>query len=117
MPKTYRYTSLDDVMDALNHGACISRADIRPSLLSARVHVGYYGMGGGYLPDDSSYYYARSRRAVVDSHCDTVRDFDESDRAPAGFRASLMRGESAYSRDGRTCFETDCVTLGELIGD
>jgi hypothetical protein len=117
MPKTYRYATLDDVIDALNQGARVSRADVRPSLLSSRVHVGFYGMGGGYLPDDSSHCYARSRRAIVDSHCDTVRYFDEADRAPAGFRASLMRGESAYSRDGSTCFELDCVTLGELIGD
>lgn len=117
MPKTYRYATLDDAIDALNQGANISRADVRPSLLSAWVHVGYYGMGGGYLPDDSSYYYARSRRAIVDSHCDTVRDFDESNRAPAGFRASLMSGCPAYSRDGQTCFEIHCTTLGELIGD
>lgn len=117
MPKSYRYATLDSVIDALNQGAHISLADIRPSLHAAWIHVGYHGMGGGYMPDEGSHFYARSRRAIVDSHCDTVRDFDESERAPSGFRASLMAGCGAYSRDGRTYFETDSVTVREAVGD
>jgi len=116
MPKAYKFATLDSVIEALNQGARISAEDIRPSLRGTWIHVGYYGMGGGYMPDSDSHFYARSRRAIVDSHCDTVRDFDESDRAPAGFRASLMAGGSAYSRDGRTCFETDSITVNDAIG-
>jgi hypothetical protein len=114
MPKSYRFATLDSAIEALNQGEPISLSDVRPSIRTAWIHVGYHGLGGGYLPDDSSHVYARSRRAIVDAHCDTVRSFDESDRAPSGFRRDLMRGAAAYSRDGRTCFEVDCLTLREL---
>lgn len=112
MPKVYEIATLDDAIERLNDGRAIALSDVRPSLRSAWIHVGYQGMGGGYMPD--SHIYARSRRAVVDAHCDSVRSFEESGRAPDGFRRALMSGAAAYSRDGRTCFETDCVTLREL---
>jgi hypothetical protein len=114
MPKVYEAATLDAALERLNDGRTLSIADVRPSIRDAWVHVGYYGMGGGYLPEDSSHYYARSRRAVVESHCDTVRSFEDAARAPNGFRRTLMRGGAAWSRDGRTCFEVDCVTLREL---
>lgn len=114
MPKEYKLATLDSVLDALNEGRVIHVADVRPSIRDAWIHQGWHGMGGGYMPEDSSRFYARSRRAIVDAHCDTVRDFDESDRAPSGFRRTLMRGGAAYSRDGRTCFEVNCDTLRAL---
>lgn len=114
MPKVYEVATLDEALARLNDGRSVRLDDVRPSLRNAWIHQGWHGMGGGYMPDDSSRHYARSRRAIVDSHCETVCDFEESGRAPDGFRRTLMRGGAAYSRDGRTCFETDCVTLREL---
>ena len=116
MPKTYRFATLDSVLDALNQGLRVALEDVRPSLRSAWIHVGYHGLGSGYLPDSDSHFYARSRRAIVDSHCDTCRMFDESGRVPNGFRAALLRGGAAYSRDGRTCFETDSITVTDAVG-
>jgi hypothetical protein len=116
MPKTYRYATLDDVIDALNQGESIALNDVRPSLRASWIHVGYHGIGSGYLPDTDSHVYARNRRAIVDSHCDTCRMFDDSSRVPAGFRATLMRGGSARSADGRTLFEVDCVTVRDAVG-
>lgn len=113
MPKTYRFATLDSVIESLNQGSHIALDDVRPSLRSAWIHVGYRGMGGVYLPDSDVY--ARNRRAVVDAHCDTARMFDDyAARVPAGFRAALMRGESARSRDGRTLFVVDCVTVRDV---
>jgi hypothetical protein len=115
MPKVYEYATLDSVIDALNQGESIALEDIRPSLRGATVHVGYHGMGGGYMPDYGSHFYARNRRAIVDAHCETVCRFDESNRAPNGFRRSLMAGISARSRDGRTCFEVDVLSVSDAI--
>jgi hypothetical protein len=117
MPKDYRFATLDSVINALNQGATIHLADIRPSLHDSYIWQGFYGMGGGYMPDDDSRFYARNLRAVVDSHCETVCDFDEKDRAPSGFRAGLMSGSSEYSRDGRTCFEVCRMTVREATSD
>lgn len=114
MPKAYRFATLDAVVDALNQGESIVLEDVRPSLRDSWIHVGCHGMGGGYLPDYDSHVYARNRRAIVDSHCDTCRMFDDSLRVPAGFRATLLRGGSARSADGRTLFEVDCVTVRDV---
>lgn len=114
MPKAYEVATLDEALERLNDGRTLRVEDVRPSLRNAWIHVGYHGMGSGYLPDSDSHFYARSRRAIVDAHCDTCRDFDDSARVPDNFRRDLMRGCAAYSRDGRTCFELDCVTLREL---
>lgn len=116
MPKAYRFATLDSVLDALNQGSRVALEDVRPSLRSARIHVGYHGLGSGYMPNPDSHFYARNRRAIVDSHCDTCRMFDESGRAPNGFRRALLAGYSTYSRDGRVCFEIDSVTVAEVIG-
>jgi hypothetical protein len=117
MPKTYEYATLDSVVEALNQGERIDSSDVRPSLRSAMVHVGYYGMRGCYMPEESSHFYARNRREIVEAHCETCRHFDDSERVPQGFRASLMRGGSAYTRDGRTSFEVDVVTVSDLLRD
>ena len=114
MPKTYRYSTLDDVLQALNEERSISREDVRPSLLGTTIHIGLSGIGAGYMPD--SYTYCRSRRALVDAHCDTARMYDDyAERVPAGFRRSLMAGCGAWSRDGRTYFEVDTITISEVI--
>jgi hypothetical protein len=112
MPKAYKHATLDSVIEALNQGEQPDLADIRPSIHGATIHVGFHGIGGGYMPDDSSRIYARNRRAIVDSHCDTARMFDDyASRVPAGFRADLMRGCGAWSRDGRTYFELDTMSV------
>lgn len=116
MPKTYRYATLDSILEALNQGSCVALEDVRPSIRGAWIHVGYHGLGSGYMPNPDSHFYARSRRAIVDSHCDTCRMFDESGRVPNGFRTTLLRGGAAYSKDGRTCFEVDSLTVSDAIG-
>lgn len=115
MPKIYEFATLDSVVDALNDGRRIALDDVRPSLRDSWIHVGYRGMPG-YMPEDGSHFYATSRRRIVDAHCESVCQEDESDRAPNGFRRSLLAGGSGYSRDGRTVYETDSITIREAIG-
>lgn len=115
MPKTYDFSTLAKVLDALNDGRRISLDEVRPSLHGARLHVGMTGCGAGYMPDPDSHFYARNLRAVVDSHCDSCRYADESGRAPNGFRRSLLAGCGAYSRDGRTFYEVSTVTVSDAV--
>lgn len=116
MPKTYRYATLDSVIDALNQGESVDLSDVRPSLHSTRVWFGFHGIGGGYMPEPESFIHARNKRAIVDAHCDTARMFDDyASRVPAGFRSDLMAGGGAWSRDGRTYFEIDSDPLASRV--
>jgi hypothetical protein len=118
MPKQYEFATLESVLQAFNEGRAVSLADIRPSLHNALVWQGYYGMSGGYVPDDDSRFFATNKRQVIDSLCESARAEDDySERAPAGFRRDLMQCHSAYSRDGNTVYEIARMSVREFAGE
>ncbi len=116
MPKEYKFTRLYDVLEALNDERRVKHADIRPSLLDATLWQSMVSLSGGYMPHSRSY--ARSKRAAVDSACESARWADPedgcpADRAPRGMRRDLMDGYSFHR--GGNCYEVVRMTVGEVV--
>lgn len=116
MPKEYKFTRLDDVLEALNDDRHIKRADVRPSLLDATLWQSMVSLSGGYMPHNRSY--SRRKRHAVDAACESARwanpeDGCQADRAPRGMRASLMGGYSFRYR-GDT-YEVVRMTVDEVV--
>lgn len=105
---TYRYTTRDDALQAINDGVRVKPDDCHPRVLRARVWISGAG-SPGCLYDSGPNYHASRADAIED--CLFIADSGEG--APRGMRASLRRYGSAYANGWR--YEIGPDTLGGIL--
>lgn len=100
---------LNDVLQALNEGQAVDRADVKPADLGRIVYTAGWNMPG-YLLDNPPSVFKSKRQALASLWEDWFRHTERT-RAPAGYRQSydLPPDDDDYS------YFIDSVPLSELL--